>query len=131
MPDDPRNAGGGIFDAGGPHDRGKVAFDMRRAVLVEEIETAVAHPTRYGQPAEDQVALVIKGRINRPPDDQITAERPAEHVEHLHIISWDGVADLIVDLHSLAARDGTDLSPILIEKWEKVVARGLTRRANA
>ena len=125
--DDPRQAGGGMFDAGGPHDRGKVMFDARRAVLVEEIETAIAHTTRHGQPSEDQVALVIKGRINRPPDDQMAAERPAEHVEHLHMISWEGVADLIVDLHSLAVRDGTDIEPMLREKWAAARAKGLTR----
>jgi hypothetical protein len=127
--DDPRNAGGGMFDAGGPHDRGMVMFDSRRAVLVEKIETAVAHTTRHGVPAEDKVALVIEGRINRPPDDATAAERPAERVSHLHMLSWDAVADLICDLHSLAARDGTDLEPALQEKWAAAKARGLTRRA--
>jgi hypothetical protein len=49
-------------------------------------------------------------------------------VEHLHMIPWDGVADLIVDLHSLAARDGTDMTPMLEEKWRDRENRGLTRR---
>ena len=127
-PDDPRNAGGDMFDAGGPHDYGKVMFDARRAVIVEEIQTAVGHPTRLGEPSEDVVALIIKGRINRPPDDQISAEMPAEQVQHLHFISWEGVADLIVDLHSLAARNGTDITPLLKAKWEALTAQGLTTR---
>lgn len=129
--DDPRRAGGGMFDAGGPHDRGQVMFDTRRAVLVEEIETAIAHTTRRGEPAQDAVALSIHGRINRPPDDATSAERPAESVSHLHMLSWEAVADLICDLHSLAARDGTDarLHRMLKEKWAAAEASGLTKRA--
>lgn len=127
--DDPRKAGGQMFDAGDPHTRGAVMFDSRNAVLVEGIETAVAHTTRRGKPATDVVALTIRGRINRPPDDAIAAERPAEHVSHLHMLSWDAAADLIVDLHSLAARDGFDLAPVLEAKWLDAEVKGLTRRA--
>lgn len=118
-----------MFDAGGPGDRGKVMFDTRRAVLVDYIETAVAHVTSDGVPGEDAVALSIHGRINRPPDDATAARRPAERVAHLHMLSWDAIADLIVDLHSLAARDGTDLEPALRAKWADREARGLTERA--
>jgi hypothetical protein len=127
--DDPRNAGGQMFDAGDPHTRGAVMFDSRNAVLVEEIESAVAHVTRRGQPAPDVVALTVRGRINRPPDDAIAAERPAEQVSHLHMMSWDAAADLVVDLQSLAARDGFDLTSLLKTKWADAERRGLTRRA--
>lgn len=126
-PDDPREAGGQMIDAGDSHTRGQVMFDTRNAVLVEKIETAIAHTTRNGQPGEDAVALVIEGRINRPPD--IAGERPAEQVSHLHMMSWDAAADLVVDLHSLAARDGFDFAPLLDAKWANAERRGLTRRA--
>lgn len=127
---DPRNAGGGMFDAGTPHTRGQVMFDSRRAVIVEEIETAVAHTTRGGKPTPDAVALVIHGRINRPPDDASARRAPAERVSHLHMLGWEGVADLICDLHSLAARDGTDLSTLVRERWQKAEAAGLTKPAS-
>lgn len=127
--DDPREAGGAMFDAGDPLTRGQVMFDTRRAVLVEEIDTAVAHTTSRGEPGPDAVALTISGRINRPPDYESAGERPAEHVSHLHMLSWDAAADLIVDLQSLAARDGTDLTRALEAKWADRQARGLTRRA--
>lgn len=127
--DDPRHAGGQMFDAGGPHDRGSVMFDARRAVIVEEIETAVAHTTRRGEPAEDVVALLVAGRINRPPDDEIAASAPHEPVRHLHMLSWDAVADLICDLQALAARDGFELAPLLERKWGSLKSRGLTTLA--
>jgi hypothetical protein len=127
--DDPRKAGGQMIDAGGPHARGQVMFDSRNAVLVEEIETAVAHTTHQGKPSPDAVALSIHGRINRPPDDAMAAERPAEQVSHLHMMSWDAAADLVVDLQSLAARDGFDLTSLLEAKWADAERRGLTRRA--
>ena len=127
--DDPRKAGGSIFDVGTPHSRGQVMFDTRRAVLVEEIESAVAHRTRRGEQVEDAVALVIRGRINRPPDDALAGESPAEPVCHLHLLEWDGVAALICDLHSLAARDGTDLNSLVRKRWADAEAAGLTRRA--
>jgi hypothetical protein len=127
--DDPRNAGGQMFDAGDPHTRGQVMFDSRNAVLVAKIETAVAHTTQRGKPGPDAVALVIEGRINRPPDDAIASERPAEAVSHLHMMSWEAAADLIVDLQSLASRDGFDLTPILKRKWAEAVRKGLTTLA--
>ena len=127
--DDPRKGGGSMFDAGDPNTRGQVMFDSRNAVIVEEIETAVAHTTHQGKPAPDVVALSIHGRINRPPDDAIAAHAPKEHVSHLHMMSWDAVGDLIVDLQSLAARDGFDLVPLLEEKWLDLERRGLTKRA--
>lgn len=129
MHDDPRKAGGQMFDAGDPHTRGAVMFDTRNAVLVEGIETAVAHTTQRGNPGPDAVAMTIAGRINRPPDDASAAERPAEQVSHLHMLSWDAVADLIVDLHSLAARDGFQLAPLLEHKWAVAEAAGLTEQA--
>lgn len=128
--DDPRKAGGQMFDAGGPHARGQVMFDSRNAVLVESIETAVAHTTQHGEPGPDAVALSIHGRINRPPDDAIAAERPAEKVSHLHMMSWDAAADLVVDIQSLAVRDGFDLISLLEVKWAKAERKGLTRRAS-
>lgn len=127
--DDPRKAGGQMFDAGNPHTRGGVKFDSRNAVLVEGIETAVAHTTSHGQPGPDAVALTISGRINRPPDDAMAAERPAEHVSHLHMMSWDAAADLVVEIQSLAARDGFDLTSLLEAKWAAYERRGLTTRA--
>lgn len=104
-------------------------FDSCNAVLVEGIETAVAHTTHRGKPAPDAVALTIRGRINRPPDDAMAAERPAEKVSHLHMMSWDAAADFIVDLQSLAARDGFDFTPLLEAKWAEAERKGLTRRA--
>lgn len=127
--DDPRNAGGSIFDAGDPHTRGQVMFDTRNAVLVESFDTAVAHTTRQGEPAEDAVALVVSGRINRPPDDVVDGEQPAEPVSYLHLMSWDAAADLVVDIQSLAARDGFDLTSLLKAKWAEAESKGLTRRA--
>jgi hypothetical protein len=127
--DDPRKAGGQMFDAGDPHTRGAVMFDSRNAVLVEGIESAVAHTTQHGQPGPDAVALTIRGRINRPPDDEIAAARPVEQVSHLHMMSWNAAADLVVDLQSLAARDGFDLTSLLKSKWAEAERRGLTREA--
>lgn len=127
--DDPRNAGGQMIDAGDPHTRGQVMFDSRHAVLVESIETAVAHTTQGGEPGPDAVALSIHGRINRPPDDAIAAKRPAEPVSHLHFMSWDAAADLVVEIQSLAARDGFDLTSLLEAKWAEAERKGLTRRA--
>jgi hypothetical protein len=95
-----------MFDAGGPHDRGMVMYDTRRALLVEQYDVAVAHVTRRGEPVEDVVSILCKGRINRPPDDQVSGERPAEEVEHLHMLSFDLAADLIANLHAMAGRDG-------------------------
>jgi hypothetical protein len=127
--DDPRKAGGQMLDAGDPHTRGQVMFDTRNAILVEEIETAVAHTTQRGEPGPDAVALSVHGRINRPPDDAMAANRPAEPVSHLHMMSWDAAADLVVDLQSLAARDGFDLTSLLEAKWAEAEHKGLTRRA--
>ena len=127
--DDPRKAGGQMFDAGSPHTRGQVMFDSRNAVLVERIETAVAHTTQRGKPGPDAVALSIHGRINRPPDDATAAERPAEQVSHLHMMSWDAAADLVVDIQSLAARDGFDLTSLLEAKWAEAQRKGLTTLA--
>jgi hypothetical protein len=127
--DDPRAAGGQMFDSGGLHSRGKVMFDTRNMVLVERIETAIAEPTRNGEPQPEAVALTITGRINRPPDDALAAEAPAEQVSHLHMMSWEGAADLVVDLHSLASRSGFDFSSLVKAKWGEAEAKGLTRRA--
>lgn len=129
MSTDPRKAGGQMIDAGGPHTRGRVMFDSRNAVLVERIETAVAHTTSRGRPGPDAVVLSIYGRINRPPNDAVAAERPAEQISHLHLMSWDAAADLVVDLQSLAARDGFDLTALLKAKWAEAEREGLTRRA--
>lgn len=126
--DDPRNAGGKMIDAGGdPHARNQVMFDTRNAVLVERFETAVAHTTLRGKPGDDAVAMVVEGRINRPPD--IAGERPAEQVSHLHLMSWEAAADLVVDIQSLAARDGFDLTSLLKGKWAAAEAKGLTKPA--
>lgn len=125
--DDPRRAGGQMFDAGDPLSRGQVMFDTRNAVLVEAIKAAVAHTTRHGKPGPDAVALTIEGRINRPLD--LAGERPAERVSHLHMMSWDAAADLVVEIQSLAARDGFDLSSVLEAKWAEYERKGLTRRA--
>lgn len=127
--DDPRQAGGQMFDAGGPHTRGAVMFDTRKAIIVEGFDTAVAHPTHKGKPGEDAVALTINGRINRPPDHAISAEAPKEPVSYLNLMDWPAAAQLIVDLQSLAARDGFKLKPLLEERWAKAKAKGLTRRA--
>jgi hypothetical protein len=126
--DDPALSGGSTVGTGDPHARNEVVYDTRNAVIVEEFETSIAHATSRGKPAPDSVALVIRGRRNRPPDDEIAAEAPRESVEHLHLMSWDAAANLIVDIQSLAARDGFDLIPILEEKWLSLVDRGLTMK---
>lgn len=128
---DPREGGGAMVDAGAPHTRNAVMFDMRKAVIVEGFEVAVAHPTSKGEQADDAVALVIRGRINRPPDDAISAEAPAEQVNHLHMMDWPAAAQLIVEIQSLAARDGFKLKPLLEERWARAKANGLTRRARS
>jgi len=124
--DNPREAGGQMIDpSGDPHAQGQVMFDTRRAVLLEEIEAAVAHASRKGKPV-DMVALTITGRINRPKD--IAGERPAEKVSHLHMMEWDGAADIIVELQALAGRAGFDLVSLLKEKWAAAEAAGWTER---
>ena len=125
--DDPRKAGGGLFDAGGPHERDKVMIDSRRAVLVEQYEVAVAHGTRRGEPLPDKVAMVCHGRINRPPDDASSAQAPAEPIHHLHMLSWELAADLVAELFALATRDGTgkDFNAAVEAAWEKLRAEGL------
>lgn len=127
--DDPALTGGTMAGPGGPHDRNEVVYDARNAVIVEEIQTSVAHSTSGGKPQPDSVALVVKGRRNRPPDHAPSAEAPRESIEHLHLMSWDGAADLVVDIQSLAARDGFDLTSLLEEKWADLERRGLTKRA--
>lgn len=125
--DDPRRAGGDLIDvAGDPHAKGGVVFDARRAILAERIEVATAEVTRGGEPAPDIVAMVIEGRINRPADDRISRERPAESVRHLHMLSWEAAADVVVDIQALAGRAGFELTPLLEEKWADLVTAGLT-----
>jgi hypothetical protein len=126
--DDPRDAGGELIGPGGPHDIGQVTFDTRRAILVENMETAIAESTSRGAPQPNSVALMIGGRINRPPDDEIAAVAPAEHVRHLHLMSWDAAADLVLHMHSLAGRCDFDLTALLKPKWEKLEAEGLTTK---
>lgn len=122
--DNPREAGGQMIDTSGdPHAKGKVMFDTRRAVLMESIEAAIADTTRKGKPAQ-MVALTISGRINRPPD--LSGERPAEHVSHLHFTDWGGAADLVVEIQALAGRAGYNLVPLLEEKWAAAEAAGWT-----
>lgn len=125
--DDPALSGGAQVSAGGPHDRNAVLYDTRNMVNVEEIEVSVAHPTSGGEPQPDAVALVIRGRRNRPPNDDSSAHAPRESVEHLNMMSWDGAADLVVELHALASRDGTKESfhKLLDEKWKDRVERGV------
>ncbi len=126
---DPREAGGTMLDAGGPHDRDKVLFDTRRAILPEEFEFAVASGTSDGQPMPESVAMLVRGRINRPPDQEATREVPAEEVAHLHLMSWDAAADMVVDIQALAGRNGTsaELRGLLEQKWVALEAKGLTK----
>lgn len=129
--DDPREAGGSIIGPGGPHDRGGVTFDTRRAVLVDGWDTAVTHPTVGGVPQPDAVAIAINGRINRPPDHKPQGERPAERVSYLNLLDWEAAAALVVDLHSLAARNGNqaEFHAMLERGWADYERRGLTREA--
>jgi hypothetical protein len=121
----PREAGGKMIDSSGdPHAKGQVMFDSRRAVLLEEIEAAVVHTTHKGEPV-DEVALVMSGRINRPPN--MTGHRPKEKVSHLHFVGWGGAADIIVELQALAGRAGFDLRALLEEKWAHFEKEGWTR----
>lgn len=129
--DDPRGAGGQMFDAGDPHARGQVMFDSRKAVLVEKYDVAVAHTRHGGEPAPDVVAVEVHGRMNRPPDDASSAAVPAEPIHHLHMLGWELAADLVANLHALAARDGTDerFNAKIRECWDRMEAEGYTRRA--
>lgn len=128
--DDPREAGGTMLDAGGPHDRDAVLFDTRKAILPEEFEFAIASGTSDGDPMPEAVAMLVRGRINRPPDHEATREAPAETVEHLHLLSWDAAADLVVDIQALAGRNGTmeELRALLEVKWADLEKAGLTRQ---
>lgn len=126
--DEPRKGGGSIVGPGGPTERMGVMFDSRLAILVEKATLAVAHTTQNGEPGPDNVAIVWNGRINRPPDDEIARERPAEPIEHLHMLSWELAADVVVEIQALAARDGFDLNPLLEKGWAKLEAEGLTTR---
>lgn len=129
--DDPRGAGGSIIGPGGPMERDAVLFDSRKAILPEEIETAVASGTSGGEPMPDAVAMLVRGRINRPPDDAVSRMAPAEKVEHLHMLSWEAAADLVVDIQTLAKRDGSwdSFVEMLEAAWGDRVKRGLTRPA--
>ena len=126
--DDPALSGGDVAGPGGPQDRNAVIYDTRNMVVVEKIETSVAHTTSNGVPNEDRVALMIRGRRNRPPDHAPSAEAPRESVEHLHMLSWDGAADLVVDLQALASRDGTfaEFKQLLERKWAERERIGAT-----
>lgn len=126
--DNPREAGGSMIDAGGPHTRDAVLFDTRSAILPEEFEFAVATGTSDGRPTPEAVAMLVRGRINRPPDHQATREAPAEPVEHLHLMSWEAAADIVVDIQALAGRNGTEteLRELLEAKWADLQAKGLT-----
>jgi len=122
----PREAGGHMVDVtGDPHARDSVMIDARRAVLVEAIEAAVVHATRKGVKT-DMVGFTLTGRINRPPN--MGGERPAERVSHLHLMEWDGAANIIVEIKALAGRAGFDLVPLLEKKWAAAEAAGFTRR---
>lgn len=122
----PREAGGKMIDVSGdPHAEGQVMFDSRRAVIVEEMEAAVVHTSKKGVPC-DEVAFVITGRINRPPN--MTGHRPKEKVSHLHFVGWEGAADFIVEIQALAGRAGFDLTPMLEAKWLKFKDEGLTEK---
>jgi hypothetical protein len=129
--DDPREAGGTMVDVSGdPHARDAVLFDTRRAILPEEMEFAIANGTSDGEPMPEAVAMLIRGRINRPPDHQATREAPAEKVEHLHLLPWDTAADIIVDIHALAGRNGTtdELVALLESKWADLEKAGVTKQ---
>lgn len=123
---DPREAGGGIAGPGGPLDRGQITFDMRNAVLAEQADVAIAHPADRSSP--DRVAIVWNGRMNRPPSDEIAAASPAEPVSHLHLMDWSLAADVVANLHALAARDGFDFETLVKEHWARLEAAGMTRR---
>lgn len=126
--DDPAQTGGTSAGVGGPHDRNAVVYDTRNAVIVEGFESSVAHTTHHGEPGPDSVALVVRGRRNRPPDHAPSAEAPRESVEHLHLMSWDAAADLVVDVQALASRDGTldDFKQLLERKWAERKAEDAT-----
>lgn len=126
---DPRAAGGQTIGGEDPHERDAVLFDTRNAILPEEFEFAIAHGTSGGEEMPDAVAMMVRGRINRPPDHDASAEAPAEKVEHLHLMSWESAADVVVDIQALAGRDGSSeqLRALLESKWNEMQAQGLTR----
>jgi hypothetical protein len=126
--DDPRAAGGTIVGDSGPHDRDSILFDTRKAILPEEMEFAIANGTSDGSAMPESVAMLVRGRINRPPDHEATREAPAEQVEHLHLFGWETAADIVVDIQALAGRNGTmpELRALLEGKWADMQAKGLT-----
>lgn len=126
--DDPRAAGGSAFDAGGPHDRGRVMYDARKAVLVEQFTVSVAEVKHRGEPQPDVVGLEVRGRINRPPNDEIAASAPAEPVNILTLASWDLAAELVAELHALAIRDASSarFTTMVQAAWADLEAKGLT-----
>lgn len=128
---DPREAGGAAVGPGGPHDRGQITYDARRMILVEQAEVSIAHGTSRGKPLPDRVAMVLNGRINRPPDDEIAAERPVEPVSYLNMMDWSLAADLVANLFALAGRDGTGerFEKQVEARWDELREQGFTRKA--
>jgi hypothetical protein len=125
--DDPRAAGGTIVGDAGPHDRDAILFDTRKAILPEEFEFAVATGSSDGEPMPEAVAMLVRGHINRPPDDP-EGKTEEQKIEHLHLFSWEAAADMVVDIQALAGRNGTmpELRALLEGKWGDMQAKGLT-----
>lgn len=88
---DPRRVGGEMVGSGGPHDRGGVLLDTRRAVLLNEVMASTID-SKDGDPRG--VALFLSGRINH------TDER----VRTLYLMGSDGVAAIVTELMALLGR---------------------------
>lgn len=92
---DPRRPGGDISGPGGPTERNAVVLDTSKAVLLDHATACIAHLTRKGEPV-DATALMLEGKINGSPDRS----------RILYLTDWEGAADVVAHLLSLAQRDG-------------------------
>lgn len=107
---DPRDLGGSIAGPGGPHDRGGVVVDARKAIIVDGSEVAIVDAVRGGEPAEQIIALNILGRLNKTTD----------RVSVMAFLNEDGAAGLVTELVAVASRAGfgPEFARRVKERWE-------------
>lgn len=104
---DPRDLGGDISGPGGPHDKGGVVVDARRALIVDYQEVVQIDNPSDGRQA---VGLLLKGRINQSPD----------RASVLCLGTLDFSAALITECFGLAQRMGQldELERLCDERWK-------------
>lgn len=109
---DPRALGGNIVGPGGPRDRHGVIIDDTRAVLLEEIETALVETG--GQ--DIVLALMLRGRINKA--------KATDRANALFLMDGNGAAALVADLVALARRISPDFAQALVQQSARLAAEG-------